>query len=161
MKRFIHFFIIYAVWILLTWSFRPQELIAGVVISLLAELLLGEIFPYEGVKVFHPRRLFWLFCYAWVFLWAMVKANFDVAYRVLNLYLPINPGIIKVRTRLKSDMARTFLANSITLTPGTMSVDMVGDRIYIHWINVVSDDIQRDTEIIVKHFEKYLERIFE
>ncbi len=161
MKRVIHFFIIYALWILLTWSFTPQELLAGVVISLLAELLLGDIFPLEAVIVFYPRRLFWLVCYFWVFLWALIKANFDVAYRVLNIYLPIKPGIVKVRTTLKTDMARTFLANSITLTPGTMSVDLIGDHLYIHWINVTSTDIQRDTEIIVKGFEKYLERIFE
>ncbi|MCX5753243.1 MAG: Na+/H+ antiporter subunit E, partial [Candidatus Krumholzibacteria bacterium] len=82
MKRFIHFLIIYAIWLLLTWSFTPQEMLAGVVIALLAELLLGDIFPYEGVRVFHPRRFFWLFCYFWVFLWALIKANFDVAYRV-------------------------------------------------------------------------------
>ena len=161
MKRFIHFLIIYAIWLLLTWSFTLQEMLAGVVVALLAELLLGDIFPYEGVRVFHPRRFFWLFCYFWVFLWALIKANFDVAYRVLNLYLPIKPGIVKVRTKLKSDMGRTFLANSITLTPGTMTVDMIGDHLYIHWINVQSADIQKDTEIIVAGFEKYLERIFE
>jgi multicomponent Na+:H+ antiporter subunit E len=162
MTRVLHFFILYVLWILLTWSFTLQELIAGAVISFMAEVLLGDIFPYEAVKVFYrPRRLFWLFCYMWVFLWAMVKANFDVAYRVLNIYMPIKPGIVKVRTNLKSNMARTFLANSITLTPGTMTVDMIDDHIYIHWINVVSADIQKDTEIIVGSFEKYLERIFE
>jgi multicomponent Na+:H+ antiporter subunit E len=161
MKRFIHFLIILFIWLLLSWSFTLQEILAGIVIALLAELFLGDIFPYEAVIVFHPRRLFWMFVYMWVFLWAMVKANFDVAYRVLNIYMPIKPGIVKVRTKLKTDMGRTFLANSITLTPGTMSVDMIGDHIYIHWINVVSPDIQKDTEIIVAHFERYLERIFE
>jgi multicomponent Na+:H+ antiporter subunit E len=161
MTRFIHFLILYVVWILLTWSFTYQEMLAGVAVALLAELLLGDIFPHEAVKVFYPRRFFWLFVYFWVFITAMVKANFDVAYRVLNIYLPIKPGIVKVRTKLKSDMGRTFLANSITLTPGTMSVDMVRDHLYIHWINVVSPDIQKDTEIIVAHFEKYIERIFE
>jgi multicomponent Na+:H+ antiporter subunit E len=161
MTRFVHFLILYSVWLLLTWSVNVQELVAGLVIAFLAEILLGDIFPYEAVKVFTPRRFFWLFSYMWVFLWAMAKANFDVAYRVLNIYLPIKPGIVKVRTRLKTNMGRTFLANSITLTPGTMSVDMVGDHLYIHWINVVSPDIQRDTELIVRKFETYIERIFE
>ena len=68
MTRIIHFFILYAVWILLTWSFTLQEMLAGAAIALFAELLLGDFFPYEGVKVFHPRRFFWLFCYMWVFL---------------------------------------------------------------------------------------------
>jgi multicomponent Na+:H+ antiporter subunit E len=79
----------------------------------------------------------------------------------LNLYLPIRPGIVKVRTKLKTDMARTFLANSITLTPGTLTVDCVGDHLYIHWINIVSEDPQEETEIIVRKFERLLERIFE
>jgi multicomponent Na+:H+ antiporter subunit E len=58
-------------------------------------------------------------------------------------------------------MARTFLANSITLTPGTLSVDIVDDHLYVHWINIVSDDPVKETEIIVNHFEKLLERVFE
>ena len=58
-------------------------------------------------------------------------------------------------------MAKTFLANSITLTPGTLSVDIVGDHIYVHWINIVSEDPEVETEIIVRRFENLLERVFE
>ncbi len=161
MKRFIHFLILMIVWLLLTWSLQWQEVLVGVVVVLIAELFLGDIFPAGAVKVFNPVRFFWLVVYVLVFLWYVVKANFDVAYRVLNLYLPIKPGIVKVRTRLKTDMARTFLANSITLTPGTLSIDLVGDHLYVHWINIVSEDPTRETEIIVRRFESLLERIFE
>jgi multicomponent Na+:H+ antiporter subunit E len=66
-----------------------------------------------------------------------------------------------VRTRLKTDMGRTFLANSITLTPGTLSVDCVDDHLYVHWINIVSEDPVKETEIIVRRFEQLLERVFE
>ena len=96
-----------------------------------------------------------------VFIAFVVRANFDVAYRVLNIYMPIRPGIVKVRTALKTDMARTFLANSITLTPGTLSVDMIDDHLYVHWINITSEDPEKETEIIVRRFEKLLERVFE
>jgi multicomponent Na+:H+ antiporter subunit E len=75
--------------------------------------------------------------------------------------MPIRPGIVKVRTRLQTEMARTFLANSITLTPGTLSVDMIEDHLYVHWINIVSEDPTKETEIIVKRFEELLERVFE
>jgi multicomponent Na+:H+ antiporter subunit E len=93
----------------------------------------------------------------------MIKANFDVAYRVVHPKLPIKPGIVKVKTRLKSDTGLTFLANSITLTPGTMSVDIDRENgyLYIHWINVKSADVEKATEIIVSRFEKILEKIFE
>jgi multicomponent Na+:H+ antiporter subunit E len=68
-----------------------------------------------------------------------------------------------VRTNLKTDVAKTFLANSITLTPGTMTVDIDDDILYVHWIDVgsKSDDIEENTKQISAKFEKYLRRIFE
>ncbi|MBU8921344.1 MAG: Na+/H+ antiporter subunit E [Bacteroidales bacterium] len=161
MKRFLHFLILLGIWMLLTWSVAWQEVLVGVVVALIAELLLGDIFPIGAIKLFNPIRLYWMIVYAVVFLGYVIRANFDVAYRVLNLYMPIRPGIVKVKMRLKSDMARTFLANSITLTPGTLTVDCVGENLYVHWINITSDDPEKETEIIVSRFENLLERIFE
>jgi multicomponent Na+:H+ antiporter subunit E len=161
MKRFVHFLLLFGVWLLLTWSLRWQEMLVGVVIALIADLMLGDIYPINAVKILNPIRFFWFIVYGISFLGYVVKANFDVAYRVLNINMPIRPGIVKVRTRLKTDMARTFLANSITLTPGTLSIDFVDDHLYVHWINIVSDDPVKETEIIVQHFENLLERVFE
>lgn len=161
MKRFVHFLTLLIIWVLLTWSLQWQELLVGAFIALVAQLMLGDIFPIGAVKIFNPVRFFWFVVYAIVFIGYVIKANFDVAYRVLNVYLPIKPGIVKVRTKLKTDMARTFLANSITLTPGTLSIDIVGDHLYVHWINIVSADPEKETEIIVRRFENLLERIFE
>ena len=161
MKRFLHFLILLGIWLLLTWSVQWQEVLVGAVVALIAELLLGDIFPIGAIKIFNPVRLYWMVVYAFVFGAYVIKANFDVAYRVLNIYLPIRPGIVKVKTRLKCDMARTFLANSITLTPGTLTVDLIGEDIYVHWINITSDDPEKETEIIVSRFEDLLERIFE
>jgi multicomponent Na+:H+ antiporter subunit E len=161
MKRVGHFIILYVVWLLLTWSLHWQDLVVGAIVVLIAELLLGNIFLEEAIRIFNPVRFLWLLIYAWVFFFYVIKANFDVAYRVLNIYMPIKPGIVKVKTRLKTEMARTFLANSITLTPGTLSVDIVGDHLYVHWINIVSEDPMVETEIIVRRFENLLERIFE
>lgn len=161
MKRFVHFLILLIIWVLLTWSFRWQELLVGALVALVAQLMLGDIFPVGAVKIFNPVRFFWLIVYAIVFSAYVIRANFDVAYRVLNINLPIKPGIVKVRTHLKTDMARTFLANSITLTPGTLCIDVIGDHLYVHWINIVSDDPEKETEIIVRRFENLLERVFE
>jgi multicomponent Na+:H+ antiporter subunit E len=161
MKRFVHFLLLFGIWLLLTWSVHWQDMLVGVIIALIADLMLGDIYPVNAVKVLNPIRLFWFIVYGVTFLAYVVRANFDVAYRVLNINMPIRPGIVKVRTRLKTDMARTFLANSITLTPGTLSVDCVGDHLYVHWINIVSDDPVKETDIIVQHFEKLLERVFE
>jgi multicomponent Na+:H+ antiporter subunit E len=96
-------------------------------------------------------------------MWECLKANIDVALRVLNPTLPINPGIVKVKTTLKSDTGLTFLANSITLTPGTLCVDIDPEEgaLYIHWIDVQSQDIDVATQKIVTKFENVLKKIFE
>jgi multicomponent Na+:H+ antiporter subunit E len=161
MKRFVHFLLLLGIWVLLTWSVHWQDVLVGVNIALIADLMLGDIYPVNAVKILNPVRFFWFITYAVTFLAFVVKANFDVAYRVLNINMPIRPGIVKVRTRLKTDMGRTFLANSITLTPGTLTVDCVDDHLYVHWINIVSADPVKETEIIVKRFEQLLERVFE
>ncbi|MBU1238544.1 Na+/H+ antiporter subunit E, partial [Myxococcota bacterium] len=67
------------------------------------------------------------------------------------------PGIVKVKTTLKSPMGRLLLANSITLTPGTLTVEIEGEYLFIHWIDVSSTDVDAASEKIVKGFEKYLE----
>ena len=87
-------------------------------------------------------------------------ANLDVARRVISPTIPINPGIVEIKTNLKSDIGRLFLANSITLTPGTLTVDIKDDRLYIHWIDVSSSDVEVATKEIAGKFEKYLEVIY-
>ncbi|MFH1407197.1 MAG: Na+/H+ antiporter subunit E, partial [Candidatus Omnitrophota bacterium] len=98
-----------------------------------------------------------------MFLWECLKANIDVALRVLHPKLPINPGIVKVKTTLKSDTGLTFLANSITLTPGTLCVDIDSREgiLYIHWIDVKAEDTAGATQAIVYRFEKILKKIFD
>jgi multicomponent Na+:H+ antiporter subunit E len=90
-----------------------------------------------------------------------LKSNIDVALRVLSPGLQIKPGIVKIRTNLKSDVARVFLANSITLTPGTMTVEMKDDVLYIHWIEVGASDITAASKAIIGPFEYFLGRIFD
>ena len=98
-----------------------------------------------------------------IFAWECFKANIDVAYRVIHPDMPINPGIVKVKTSLKSETGLTFLANSITLTPGTLTVDIDKENgsLYVHWIDVKNKDVKGATEKIVKKFEKILTEIFE
>jgi multicomponent Na+:H+ antiporter subunit E len=90
----------------------------------------------------------------------LIKSNFDVARRVLNPALPIKPGIVEVKTKLKSKFARMLLANSITLTPGTLTVDVKDDSFFIHWIDVKNEDVEAASKEIVEKFEKYLEVIY-
>ena len=108
-----------------------------------------------GVKTFIYAVPFSL-----VFCSELIKSNLDVAFRVLHPRLPINPGIVKVKTTLDSPLGRFILANAITLTPGTLTVDTRGDTFFIHWINISATDSKAATKAIVGKFEKYLGVMF-
>ena len=112
-------------------------------------------------KFLQPVRYFWFLVYLLVIIWECIKANFDVAYRVLHPAMPIKPGIVKLELSLKSGFARTMLANSITMTPGTIAVDIVNDTLFVHWIYVSSEDPEEYRKKIVGRFEKYIIKTFE
>ena len=161
MRTLIAIFFSFALWLLLTCAVDGQHLLAGAVVSILTGLIFGKAFVQDTAKLLQPKRWFWAFVYGWVFLWEMIKANLDVAYRVIHPLRPIRPGIVKVRTRIRSEMGRVFLANSITLTPGTFTVDMKEDVLYIHWIYVRQTDLEKASETIVGPFESLLIKIFD
>ncbi len=163
-RRIVLFLIALAVWSFLNWQPDWQHLAVGIFVAGFVAFITGDLFIQRPGLLKHPQRyLYFCFLYLPRFLWECIKANIDVAYRVLHPQLPINPGIVKVKTNLKSDTALTFLANSITLTPGTLSVDIDRDNgiLYVHWIDVRAKDVESATRIIVERFEKILEKIFD
>jgi multicomponent Na+:H+ antiporter subunit E len=93
---------------------------------------------FWSLRGLSPRR-WWLFLrYVFgPFAVGLTRANWDVAKRVITG--EINPGIVKFNPRLRTDTGRMMLANSITLTPGTMTVDIDDDGVfYVHAINLTS-----------------------
>ena len=163
-SRIILFILVFVAWCLLNWVPDWQHLIIGFFVAVFVALMTGDLFISRPHLLKHPLRYWYFFVYYLPkFLWECIKANIDVAYRVIHPKLPIKPGIVKVKTTLKSDTALTFLANSITLTPGTMSVDIDSDNgvLYIHWINVQDKDVEAATKIIVERFERILKKIFD
>ena len=167
MRRLIYFVLAFVIWMLLTWPFVGggvdiQVVVAGLIASAIVAVLFHEMLPREHHVFLSPVRAFWLVLYVPVFFYYVIKANLDVVYRAVHPKMPIKPGIVEVRTNLKSDSAITALANSITLTPGTLTVDLTDDgRLFVHWINVQSEDVEQATEQIAKKFEWFLQKIFE
>jgi multicomponent Na+:H+ antiporter subunit E len=147
-------------WLALTSQLNLPELISGCAVCLVVSLLAANIYSTLGLPPISIKRIFFLLVYIIVLLTEIIKANFDVAYRVLHPRMPIKPGIVVIKTSLKSDIAKLILANSITLTPGTFTLDVVGDDLLIHWINVKAEDIEAATKLIGGRFERYLKPIF-
>jgi multicomponent Na+:H+ antiporter subunit E len=162
MKRLAYFILSLVIWLLLTWTLNIVVVGFGVLASAVIAFQFHVILPEEHRAFISPVRLFWLLAYLPVFLFYIIKANFDVVYRVVHPAMPINPGIVKIKTELKTPSGITALANSITLTPGTMTVDLTDDGIlYVHWINVKSTETEEATRFIAQRFEWFLKRIFE
>ncbi len=160
-KSFLYLFVLSElVWLALTSSFHFQEVIIGISVSFILSLFLSRRYLELGLPPLSLKRVAFFILYILVLFKEIIKANFDVAYRVVHPKMPIKPGIVIIKTGLKSDIAKMILANSITLTPGTFTLDIVDDVLLIHWINVRTEDIAEATEIIGEKFEKYLRVIF-
>ncbi len=166
MNRFVLFILLLLFWVLLTWPTEFsrsyfQDLSIGTLVVCLVTWAMGGS-SASARHWLQPQRYAWAFVYVFVLAAYVIKANVEVAYRVLHPAMPIRPGIVKIKTHLKSPSARTALCNSITLTPGTLAVDIHDDgTMMVHWIYVKSTDEHEAAEKIIGRFEWFIERIFE
>jgi multicomponent Na+:H+ antiporter subunit E len=147
-------------WIMLMGSVQGQVLLVGAAVSLAIALLFRDGLSFFTEFRATPRAFLAGLAFFGYFLRELVKANLKLAAVVLSPDLPIRPGIVKVRTRLRSRMGRLMLANSITLTPGTLTVELDGEWLYVHWVRVEAEDVDAATAGIVAGFERYLEVMY-
>ncbi|MEY1639795.1 Na+/H+ antiporter subunit E [Tenuifilum osseticum] len=154
------FVLLFLIWLLLTGTLELTSLLLGLALAVTLALIFGKNSNVFGRFRMTPKVFVYSLIYLFVLSWEIVKSNIDVALRVLNPKLPINPGIVKVKTRLKSPIGRMILANSITLTPGTLTIDIKDDELYIHWIDVKTLDTEEASRKILGKFEKLLEVIY-
>lgn len=161
LKNFSYSFVLLSlVWLGLTSTFNWQEILVGLTISFFLAAVISSGYARLGLPPLGIKRLIYFLIYVLVLAREIVKANLDVAYRAIHPDVPINPGIVIIDTDLEQDIAKMILANSITLTPGTFTLDIVGDKLLIHWINVEAESIEEATKIVGERFEKYLKVIF-
>lgn len=112
------------------------EFLIGLAVGMPVAFVLREFYTTEVDLGRSLRAVPWAARYLAVFLYELLTANVDVAYRVLHPSMPIAPDVIAVPLRVESDAAITTIANSITLTPGTLSMDHDGETntLYVHAI---------------------------
>jgi len=169
LERVVLFAISFVFWMLLVWPVSRVDgrlligdIVVGLVVAAFVALVMGEMIRRNFMRLLNPVSYFWMFVYLFVFSYYAIKGGVDVAWRVLHPAIPISPGIVKVRSVLKTETGRTALANSITLTPGTLTIEVTDDGIfYVHWLNVRSVDEEAAAEQILRRFEWFIQRIFE
>lgn len=125
-------FVLFGLWLLLSGLYTPLLLILGAVSSVFVAWIaarMGLLAPEPGSVWLRPLR-----CLAYMpwLAWQVAKANVDVALRILVPSKGISPRVLRVPSTQASDLARTLYANSITLTPGTISIDVGKDKITVH-----------------------------
>ncbi len=154
-------------WILLTWSFSLQELAAGVIVSAAVALFSARFFIHEHAAwLVMPKRFFACIGY-WLgtFVKELISANVNMARICFGGCKDINPGIVKIPTELKSDYGLAALSNSITLTPGTITMEVAEqddqNYLYVHWIDVKETDPEKAGEAIKGNLERGLRRFWE
>ena len=161
------FVVCFAFWVLLTWSFTMQELIAGGVVSLAVALFSARFFIHEKAFWFANTAKLFSGLFYWIFIFPveLVKANVNMAKIRFGGCKKINPGIVKVPVDLKSDYGQAALANSITLTPGTITMETAEEDgqnyFYIHWIDVTAPSGKEAGDAIKGTLEKGLRRVWQ
>ena len=148
------------IWVAANSSFAVESVVFGVLISAaLAYVFTQKTDIWQGFR-FSPARLYYFFMYTGVFVVEIVRANLVMMRYVYSPRIDIKPGVVKVKTGLKTPLGRLALANSIALTPGSLVLDIKDDTLFVHWLDVRTIDPDEATRIIAGPFEGYLEKVF-
>lgn len=168
-ERLVLFVLSLAFWIMLIWPVTSADgrlltgdIAVGIAVAAFVALIMHNIIRVKFIRLVNPVSWFWAFVYLFVLGYYVIKGGVDVSYRVLHPRMPIRPGIVRIRSVLETDTGRAVLANCITLTPGTLTIDVTDDGVfYIHWLNVLSLEEEEAAKQVLRRFEWYIKRIFE
>jgi multicomponent Na+:H+ antiporter subunit E len=141
LRRLAVFLILFAFWLLLSGHFDLFHLSLGLLCSLLVAFVSHDLL-IENISGLKRLRKTWRFVlYVPWLIYQIVVANLHVAYLILNPKV-IDPRIVRFKTRLKSQFSMVTLGNSITLTPGTITMDIIDGEFVVHALSKkVADDI--------------------
>jgi multicomponent Na+:H+ antiporter subunit E len=147
-------------WMLFNWSIAPFSLLMGAFFSFITALVSFRFFITDveaDRRALLPKPYLMVY-YLLLLIFKLYVSSFKVLYHVL--LGRINPRIVHFRTRLKSDLARVVLTNSITLTPGTITLDLKDDHLIVHWLDAQTSHSRYAGELIKGEFERILKRIW-
>ncbi len=145
--------LLFTMWMILTANFEVANIIIGVGLSFAVALLYSKMFKHNDFETINP---YWLGVYLLVLAKNLIISNIQIAKRTLSKDMALAPAIVAVKTELKSDWKKLLLANSITLTPGTLTLDVKDETLYIHIIECA--DIAKK-EQITQEFEEIIQKI--
>lgn len=152
--------ILFVVWSAANDSFDIDVVSVGLILTLGISVFSTRTSPIWNDFRLTPAAAAGFLLYTIVFLREVIRSNLDMLRYVYSRDVALKPGILPIRTHLKSRMGRLVLANTITLTPGTMVMEVVGGTFFVHVLNVSTTDIDENTAAVAGSFEPVLERTF-
>lgn len=148
------------VWIAISSSLAIESVATGTVISAAMAYVFARKFEiWRGIR-FSPQRFYHFILYTGVFLVELVRANINMMRYVYAPRIDVDPGVVTVKTGLKSPIGRLALANSISLTPGSLVLDISEEGLTVHCLDMRTIDANDPSRIIARLFEKHLEKSF-
>jgi len=160
MRFGISFGALYAVWIVFTASVDAFSLFTGAIGSLAIAALTHDIFIAQheaSLRAFVPRPLVLVGFLAFL-VYSMYLSSVQMLVALIRGRA--NPRVVHFRTRLKTDLARMVLANSITFTPGTITLDLNDDHLTVHWFLATTRHSRAAGDIVKGKFEDRLRRVW-
>jgi len=145
--------LLFALWMVLTFNVQIFNIIVGLAVSFSVALLYTKLFRHKEFEFISPV---WFVVYLYVLLKNLLLSNIQISKRILRPDMKLSPAIVAVKTNLESDWKKLLLANSITLTPGTLTLDIKDDMLFIH---VIEYDEDSNKENITKEFEDIIAKI--
>ena len=128
--------LLFCFWLLLNGNVTLEIVLLGLAVTALMALLEYTLFGYNPKTEGMLLRKAPVFCaYIPVLMWEILKAGWAVSKVVLFRRYKVTPALVTFRTDLKTEFGRFLLANSITLTPGTITVQVKGDRLTVHCLD--------------------------
>ncbi len=145
--------LLFALWMVLTSNVQVFNIVVGLGVSFSIALLYTKLFTHKAFEFISPV---WFMVYLYVLLKNLILSNIQISKRILRPDMKLSPAIVAVKTNLESDWKKLLLANSITLTPGTLTLDIKDDTLFIHVIEYHEGSNKED---ITKEFEDIIAKI--
>lgn len=147
-------------WVLFTGSIEPSSLLMGGSFALLVAALTYDSFIAESEAAWKSLipRLHWGIAYLFILIYRLYASSFLVFFSMVSRRY--NPRVVHFRTRLRSDIARAAVATSITMTPGTITLELDEDHLLVHWLDSKTRHSRYAGELVKGGFEGVLRRIW-
>lgn len=149
------FLLFFLLWVIFNGTFTLEICIFGIVIAAVLFLFVCKFMDYSVAKEFHNYKKVFLFIrYVFFLTKEIVKANKNVIHMILTQKEEIQPELVTFHSDLKTPAGRAFLANAITLTPGTITVSLEDSQYTVHCL-----DENMAEGLVDSEFEQYIRKL--